>query len=472
LRSNLMKDFKPAEFNLPLRPSKNDSRHMQLRLEDSQWKPEKQDIATWHSNILTFWTSHNLTVKFQDGRLASIYDSTQALQARQGQDELRYRFLTVFFYDLPVFIYPQSAISAQRDDCEAVARIISRSASSGQSIGDIVSQVQGWVKKGRRYDLLTTSFGNGILLELPVEGCRDNLEKRMPIRDKRAYRAAVKDFKKFKERADENDSHALGTDIRKGALEPFRFLREDPTFKNRKQPSTVMKRRRAGASNHSRRAPAATGQRRTSQDELTAPPQGLPAGRQQSSHTPYTNQVICTTEVNEAQPPREELDAIMPLKEIMILHQCYEFRNPYESIQAPGFQVPDPSIQALGFQNPNPDPSIQAPQELRNPYLSMQVPGFQNPDPSIQAPGFQNPDTSMQALQELQNPYLSIQATQPFGNPSPRFPIPQLFGDQHNSGMLQNLHRMQQPQGLSEPQLGASHALGTRMYLQAVSHLT
>ena len=135
----------------------------------STWKPDRGTIEAWAADVSTFWTSSLWTLRFEDGQLAGTHDRTLALQVRQGQEVLRFRFLLVFLYDLLVSLYPQHSESAPKSVYEQLARIISISTSSDHTIEGLASQVKDWVSRGRRYYRLTESFGDGILVELPVD---------------------------------------------------------------------------------------------------------------------------------------------------------------------------------------------------------------------------------------------------------------------------------------------------------------
>lgn len=110
---------------------------------------------------------------FAEGGLASIYESTRALQTRHGQDILRVRFLFVFFHDLLRHLYPQHFKSAPASIYDRVAKIVSTAGSNDLCVDEINSNVRDWVNRGRRYHRLTETFGDGILLELPIDVGRD-----------------------------------------------------------------------------------------------------------------------------------------------------------------------------------------------------------------------------------------------------------------------------------------------------------
>ncbi len=136
------------------------------------WRPDKDTIDRWSRNTSTFWTSPTWTATF-NGRLASTYHSTLTLETRQGEDVLRFRFLFVFFYDLLSFLYPQHSKNSPVSTYELLASIISEPGSSSHLIKEISSKVRDWVGRGRRYHKLTETFGDGILVELPVDVARD-----------------------------------------------------------------------------------------------------------------------------------------------------------------------------------------------------------------------------------------------------------------------------------------------------------
>jgi len=112
-------------------------------------------------------------VLFNEGRLASIYERTIALQTRHGQDVLRFRFLFVFFHDLIYYLSPQHSKRAVASVYDRIAKLISTQGSDDLRVDEIESNVRDWVNRGRRYHKLMEAFGDGILVELPVDISRD-----------------------------------------------------------------------------------------------------------------------------------------------------------------------------------------------------------------------------------------------------------------------------------------------------------
>ncbi len=144
-----------------------------LKEEALVWRPDARIIELWSENIPAFWTSSCWKVRFDTGELAGVYDSTLQLHARHGEDILRLRFLYVFFYDLLCFLYPQHSDSAPATVYEQLASLIHGSSLSGHSTTDIISTMKDLLSRGRRYHKLTLTFGDGILVELPVDVPRD-----------------------------------------------------------------------------------------------------------------------------------------------------------------------------------------------------------------------------------------------------------------------------------------------------------
>ena len=126
-------------------------------------------IEGWISNISTFWTSPAWKAKFGSAKLGEVYDSHLDLQIRQAEDILRLRFSTVFFHDLLCLLSPMNSKRALPRIYELIADIIFKSSSKDHSIENITAKVRDCVKGARRYEKLISTFGNGILVELPVD---------------------------------------------------------------------------------------------------------------------------------------------------------------------------------------------------------------------------------------------------------------------------------------------------------------
>ena len=142
-----------------------------LKVEPSVWKPDAETIERWSRDPSTFWVSPYWTVTF-DGRLASMFASTLKLEARHGEDILRIRFLFVFFYDLLLVLYPQYSKAASAPIYKELASLIAGQDTSSPPIPEIGDKVRDWISRGRRYHKLTETFGDGILIELPVDVSR------------------------------------------------------------------------------------------------------------------------------------------------------------------------------------------------------------------------------------------------------------------------------------------------------------
>jgi hypothetical protein len=180
LCSGLLAGSKSANLNIALEslhhsPSKEGKRKLallrNLKEDPSVWKPDADTIERWSRDPSTFWFSSHWTVTF-DGRLASMYASTLKLEARHGEDILRIRFLFVFFYDLLLVLYPQYSKAASAPIYEELASLIAGQDPSSAPIPEIGHKVRDWISRGRRYHKLTETFGDGILIELPVNVSR------------------------------------------------------------------------------------------------------------------------------------------------------------------------------------------------------------------------------------------------------------------------------------------------------------
>ena len=101
-----------------------------------------------------------------------MYNAYLGLEAQQGIHTLRIRFLLLFFYDLYSCFVERTKVRAG-SAYKAVAGIILGESPSDHDLAFAIKKVTDLVVRGRRYNKLTKSFGNRVLLELPVYIGRD-----------------------------------------------------------------------------------------------------------------------------------------------------------------------------------------------------------------------------------------------------------------------------------------------------------
>ena len=169
-----------------------------------------------------FWTS-SFFAKSEKGGLAAVYDYHATLTTRHNEDALRLRFLAVFFVDLLSLVQPENPHRASEAVYHRFAKTIASKSATSHTSDQILQTVQCLVHKGRRLDKLTEVFGDGILIELPVDIPERTL-RRMPLTDQQAFRSFVSQIDELdlRGRAKAKGSDVLATKLRKEALAPFR----------------------------------------------------------------------------------------------------------------------------------------------------------------------------------------------------------------------------------------------------------
>ena len=131
-------------------------------------KLEKKTIDEWISDPSLFWRSESWTGRFEDVKLADIYNSYLSLEVQQSIHVLRLRLLILFFYDLHSCLIRERGFRAG-----AAYKVVATIISSGHVCEVSVEKIIDLVARGRRYNKLTETFGNKVLLQLPVQITRD-----------------------------------------------------------------------------------------------------------------------------------------------------------------------------------------------------------------------------------------------------------------------------------------------------------
>jgi hypothetical protein len=134
--------------------------------------PEEQrftekEYSSWSGEPSRFWTSSSYTFLPPEAcqePLRFIYDATTRIEPQIHEDCLRRRYLALFWFDYFNARYPEQQ-TAFDHEYEQLARYV-----LGLAIVDsdaTVSALREQVKAGRKYNMLTRKFGDGILLTLP-----------------------------------------------------------------------------------------------------------------------------------------------------------------------------------------------------------------------------------------------------------------------------------------------------------------
>ncbi|MCJ1360616.1 MAG: hypothetical protein MMC33_010624 [Icmadophila ericetorum] len=204
---------------------------------DLSTKPSKEAIDKWTSDISTFWSSSAGAQELsRDRKLATIFEHC----TNPNNDEenvLRTRFSLTFF-DLHNLLYPHTSSKT----LEVLAqKILDNNLKKDRNW--VLEKLQRLVRHGRRYDKLTKFFGNGILIELPVNMSSSHV-MRLPYTDEKKFSDAVQPFVngKLKEAALTNGSNLLAERIRNSCLGVFQSLADEqaemnPRKRARKGPS-------------------------------------------------------------------------------------------------------------------------------------------------------------------------------------------------------------------------------------------
>jgi hypothetical protein len=124
-------------------------------------------LDAWSKDLANFWVSPELQLD-PWGRLAGFYDATKQVAVRHGLDAIRGRFQKLFYRDLLHLLNPLAADDkAGAHVYDQLADLIAPESKVTQDRNIVRSDLMGWVRAGRRYHKLTTTFGAAILFVLP-----------------------------------------------------------------------------------------------------------------------------------------------------------------------------------------------------------------------------------------------------------------------------------------------------------------
>jgi hypothetical protein len=154
----------PLSRPKPSRPS-----HLQV-LSIQESVPDKQKLAakyaSWSKDITSFWTPTSsifIPEETSCRPLRAIYDATVRQESENHESCLRSRYLALFWFDYFTERYPGKGAGFDQDYKDLGCEI----AGVENADDSIISTLREQVKAGRRYNKLTESFGDGILLALP-----------------------------------------------------------------------------------------------------------------------------------------------------------------------------------------------------------------------------------------------------------------------------------------------------------------
>lgn len=129
---------------------------------------DSRTLDTWSNDLSIFWISPEFPLNPWNGELAGFYDGTKRVEARHGLDAIRGRFQKLFYYDLLHLLNPLAAgDKASAKVYGQLVNLIAPQSQVNQDPGIVRSDLVGWVRAGRRYDKLATTFGTAILFVLP-----------------------------------------------------------------------------------------------------------------------------------------------------------------------------------------------------------------------------------------------------------------------------------------------------------------
>ena len=159
----------------PRRPQSGRQKLRQPHLQTihiNDFVPEKQRLteeerSAWSSDPSLFWTSSScsfLPGENCDKPLLFVFDTTTHIQLTSHGDCLRRRHLAVFWFDCFRRRYPEQKTAFDREYLDLGQHILG---SDVENSDERVSMLREQVKAGRKYDMLTRRFGDGILLALP-----------------------------------------------------------------------------------------------------------------------------------------------------------------------------------------------------------------------------------------------------------------------------------------------------------------
>lgn len=137
---------------------------LQLQVPDSA-RLSSQELSEWTKDPSSFWkTPHNfLPEEVNCTTISSVYYATQSFKITEDHAScLQHRYITLFWFDFASF---HSISDFEAHYVHLAKTILGR----GVEITEKVTKgLRDLFSAGRRYNLLATEFGPGILLTLPT----------------------------------------------------------------------------------------------------------------------------------------------------------------------------------------------------------------------------------------------------------------------------------------------------------------
>jgi hypothetical protein len=167
LCKNLTKGAKEAKLSLSLQhtPAKAKSTH------STSLQPSRTVNSTvledWSKDLSIFWGTAQFQLEPGEEQFATFYDDTIQLQTRLAFDTIRLRFRKLFYHDLLCSLNPRASNKAVGKVYDQLAKIAARGSRIDPKADVVRSNIEAWVRAGRRYHKLTTTFGDAILFVLP-----------------------------------------------------------------------------------------------------------------------------------------------------------------------------------------------------------------------------------------------------------------------------------------------------------------
>jgi hypothetical protein len=140
--------------------------HIKKFVPEGQKLTEKER-STWNGDPCLFWTSSSYSFLPPENchePLRFVLDATTRIEPQSHEDCLRRRYLALFWFDCFAARYPEQETAFDHEYLDLGRHIL------GPAVVDSdarVSSLREQVKAGRKYNMLTRKFEDGILLTLP-----------------------------------------------------------------------------------------------------------------------------------------------------------------------------------------------------------------------------------------------------------------------------------------------------------------
>ncbi|KAM0123619.1 hypothetical protein ACHAO1_011254 [Botrytis cinerea] len=187
-----------------------------VQFEFSKW------LNSWN-DFLDVSTTDGITGTDLKDFLMKKYNLTIQLEKRRIFDRFRWRFFTLFFYDLKV-MYTSSGYNPKQA-MDKLVNMLATADASDYVKNNVINNLKRWIRIGLRYHSLATSLGCvGCLFLLP-ESINDNVwEDYLPIKGADHEKTiAILESADIKQKCESVHAGMIGTNIRQGLLEPFKW---------------------------------------------------------------------------------------------------------------------------------------------------------------------------------------------------------------------------------------------------------